>query len=628
MSGAVTLETLLSDIEKAPKSAVGKVDELVLKDIWMATSNFIANKLRAGKAVKMLNFGVFTFSMEKFTSKEYKLPRFEVTEKTAINCNVSRAKRPNTAGVAAGVSGQIRVVDLNPSAISALVGCSRDVVTSALRSFILFLSDRIRMGQNVQINFGPLGHLLSRADKLVFKFKPNFIREIAGESVPDAALLTQRGQTQRGMNGASNGIRPGSRASSRAGSRASQRPGTSGSQRPASRVSASRASSRASSRAVSPHGNDGDAFLTIGGTSQKLQSRPSTAECSSHGGRNGHHGHNHFSETDARLCNLCRTRDEVLTFRQTQRDLERDEDRRIAEAQRRDAEAFAREEREKQEAAFKKRREEMQFNLKTLLPEQNTNKAKLRNEPMGDLFAKRTEPKSNAIRRADLARELDSQIQAKQTARLREREQDQLEAAAQREANERAVAEMDAKEAAHRRRMQEQQRRDLEEQMRTHAPGVARMHDAIDTNFTASEGPQQIAARKARALQLQEEQLALMASREEMKKFARKADQEEAAKQNAKTKAELNMEKTNLFSKKQNTTSELRSAWDQQIRDRALAKDLAKHGGDKTLTSLNLHEHVYGPDKKCIRCKGPLPDGYFVQKPPRRPGPPDIKFSM
>ena len=565
MAGTVTLDTLCLDVEKAPKTALGQLDTATIKDVWWAHCHFIHGRLTAGNAVRVLNFGLFTFRHEDGPSgRALRLPVFEVSDRTAAACNVSKPKAPATAGKAPGTAGKARVVDLNPSAIGAEMGIPRDVVTTVLRSLYHALQDRVRSGAVVQVVMNPLGTLLSRADKLPFRFTAGFQSKISGE--PAAALAQSStwrppkvgGSTLRQASPRrhSNGVASlgASRNSSRASSRASSR-------------GYSRGSSRASQQSVG---------ISVSGSSAMSTPRSSRPSSSMSGASTDSHASFLRAREDAyRLREEARQREIELDMKLTQ-----DAAAATARAQAAD--------REKHEKMRQQRNAEARYNIETLAKQQQSTRNRFPGQPMGDIFSGRQSPPTDAQKKLKLQQALDEQIRYKQDVIDKEKKDDLDFAIQQRKQLDKELEEEEMREREARREAQLTHRRELEEQMRRPAPRVQKSHDAIDTNFTASEGPAQVAARKRRALELQKEQRALMAGRDEIKKFERKQEADLAEKEAHEIKSYLAQEKQREQEKKDAMKASLRTTWDQQIEDRLQATALEKHGQEKSLTSLNI----------------------------------------
>jgi hypothetical protein len=64
MSGVVNFETLVSDIQRAPVAACGRVDPAALRAVWAALARGVAHGLRGGRGTKVLNFGTFGIGSE------------------------------------------------------------------------------------------------------------------------------------------------------------------------------------------------------------------------------------------------------------------------------------------------------------------------------------------------------------------------------------------------------------------------------------------------------------------------------------------------------------------------------------------------------------------------------------
>jgi hypothetical protein len=607
------------------------------------------------------------------------VPVFVVTPSLAKNANVAGGKSAARRGATSGS----RTVALNAAQLSQETALSRDIVTSALRELFVNLADRIRQGQNVQMIFPGLGKLLSRADKLHFRFTPALVESISGGQPVNARLAHRMLSTNaRGRYLATEGIASVTgggggggggysnnqsqsyaqsqaqsqsyaryesggggggggamamasgggtrhrersiRGSSRRAS-ASMR-ATSGAyetsagavgglsltgQRPASSAS-SRFGGAVATRELS--GGAGASFRATGGGARRASA--ASGGSGAYAAKCGHELSGGAAQHASGLCKMCREREQVLVAKRAAAARERQLDRERAEADAMRAAEMDAEDRRKESERAQARREDAEFNMRVLHARQAEKRGGLRVVEMGSLFEKRQEAAGGASRE-QVRGELDEQVRIK---RDREAEMRRRDLEADRLSSEAAQASMLADERQRAMRRDEQRaraREDLQSQMRSKAEAVPRSYDATDTGFTASEGPEQIAARKRRALELQAEQRALIAARAEARRFDKRAEADYSIKESLRTRAVLDREAQLEHSKRSAIKGDLRAAWDEQISSKARARDLERYGQEKGLTSLALPDMEEDDDDNCVRCGGPMPDGIRIKVPNR-----------
>lgn len=181
---------LVSEARKNRYSAIPKLTEEDIVNVWDNVSRFIEKQMALQKGVCVLGLGIFTYSQKKLDVGNNKYiqiqrPVFMLSEKFAMTHALNYTKHHTT--------GQIPVVQLNFAALSNETPFNRDTVESCVKEVLQALSRSVQAKRNVEFHFSGIGRLSIRDSKVKMKFYKEFLRSMDGSGSLVHALSNRPG---------------------------------------------------------------------------------------------------------------------------------------------------------------------------------------------------------------------------------------------------------------------------------------------------------------------------------------------------------------------------------------------------------------------------------------------------
>lgn len=181
---------LVSEARKNRFSAIPKLDEEDIVNVWNNVSKFIEKQMALQKGVCVPGLGTFTYSQKKLDVGNNKYiqiqrPVFILSEKFAMTHALNYTKHHTT--------GQIPVVQLNFTALSNETPFNRDTVESCVKEVLQALSRSVQAKRNVEFHFAGIGRLSIRESKVKMKFYKEFLRNMDGSGSLVHALSNRPG---------------------------------------------------------------------------------------------------------------------------------------------------------------------------------------------------------------------------------------------------------------------------------------------------------------------------------------------------------------------------------------------------------------------------------------------------
>lgn len=168
---------LVSEARKNRFSAIPKLAEEDIVNVWDNVSKFIERQMALQKGVCVPGLGTFTYSQKKLDVGNNKYiqiqrPVFVLSEKFAMTHGLNYTKHHTT--------GQIPIVQLNFAALSNETPFNRDTVESCVKEVLQALSRSVQAKRNVEFHFAGIGRLSIRESKVKMKFYKEFLRSMDG----------------------------------------------------------------------------------------------------------------------------------------------------------------------------------------------------------------------------------------------------------------------------------------------------------------------------------------------------------------------------------------------------------------------------------------------------------------
>lgn len=181
---------LVSEARKNRYSAIPKLTEEDIVNVWDNVSRFIEKQMALQKGVCVPGLGIFTYSQKKLDVGNNKYiqiqrPVFMLSEKFAMTHALNYTKHHTT--------GQIPVVQLNFAALSNETPFNRDTVESCVKEVLQALSRSVQAKRNVEFHFSGIGRLSIRDSKVKMKFYKEFLRSMDGSGSLVHALSNRPG---------------------------------------------------------------------------------------------------------------------------------------------------------------------------------------------------------------------------------------------------------------------------------------------------------------------------------------------------------------------------------------------------------------------------------------------------
>ncbi|XP_078355169.1 coiled-coil domain-containing protein 81-like [Oculina patagonica] len=181
---------LVSEARKNRFSAIPKLTEEDIVNVWDNVSRFIERQMALQKGVCVPGLGIFTYSQKKLDVGNNKYiqiqrPVFILSEKFAMTHALNSTKHHTT--------GQIPVVQLNFAALSNETPFNRDTVESCVKEVLQALSRSVQAKRNVEFHFAGIGRLSIRESKVKMKFYKEFLRSMDGSGSLVHALSNRPG---------------------------------------------------------------------------------------------------------------------------------------------------------------------------------------------------------------------------------------------------------------------------------------------------------------------------------------------------------------------------------------------------------------------------------------------------
>lgn len=181
---------LVSEARKNRYSAIPKLTEEDIVNVWDNVSRFIEKQMALQKGVCVPGLGIFTYSQKKLDVGNNKYiqiqrPVFMLSEKFAMTHALNYTKHHTT--------GQIPVVQLNFAALSNETPFNRDTVESCVKEVLQALSRSVQAKRNVEFHFSGIGRLSIRDSKVKMKFYKEFLRSMDGSGNLVHALSNRPG---------------------------------------------------------------------------------------------------------------------------------------------------------------------------------------------------------------------------------------------------------------------------------------------------------------------------------------------------------------------------------------------------------------------------------------------------
>lgn len=181
---------LVSEARKNRFSAIPKLAEEDIVNVWDNVSKFIERQMALQKGVCVPGLGTFTYSQKKLDVGNNKYiqiqrPVFVLSEKFAMTHGLNYTKHHTT--------GQIPIVQLNFAALSNETPFNRDTVESCVKEVLQALSRSVQAKRNVEFHFAGIGRLSIRESKVKMKFYKEFLRSMDGSGNLVHALSNRPG---------------------------------------------------------------------------------------------------------------------------------------------------------------------------------------------------------------------------------------------------------------------------------------------------------------------------------------------------------------------------------------------------------------------------------------------------
>lgn len=181
---------LVSEARKNRFSAIPKLAEEDIVNVWDNVSKFIERQMALQKGVCVPGLGTFTYSQKKLDVGNNKYiqiqrPVFVLSEKFAMTHGLNYTKHHTT--------GQIPIVQLNFAALSNETPFNRDTVESCVKEVLQALSRSVQAKRNVEFHFAGIGRLSVRESKVKMKFYKEFLRSMDGSGNLVHALSNRPG---------------------------------------------------------------------------------------------------------------------------------------------------------------------------------------------------------------------------------------------------------------------------------------------------------------------------------------------------------------------------------------------------------------------------------------------------
>lgn len=181
---------LVSEARKNRFSAIPKLTEEDIVNVWDNVSKFIERQMALQKGVCVPGLGTFTYTQKKLDVGNNKYiqiqrPVFMLSEKFAMTHALNYTKHH--------ITGQIPVVRLNFAALSNETPFNRDTVESCVKEVLQALSRSVQAKRNVEFHFAGIGRLSIRESKVKMKFYKEFLRSMDGSGSLVHALSNRPG---------------------------------------------------------------------------------------------------------------------------------------------------------------------------------------------------------------------------------------------------------------------------------------------------------------------------------------------------------------------------------------------------------------------------------------------------
>ncbi|XP_022082027.1 coiled-coil domain-containing protein 81-like isoform X2 [Acanthaster planci] len=204
---AEVMQELFSDARKHRFSTIPNVTDDDVISVWENVSAFVERHMNMQKGVNIPGLGTFTFTQKKLDIGNNKFiliqrPVFSLSEKFAQTHRLDYAKH--------FTSGQIPIVQLNFTVLSAESPFDRDTVERCVKEVLLSLSRSVQSNRNVEFTFTGIGRLAIRDGKVKMKFYKDFLNMMDGSGTlaealknrPDTAdSVLSRASTYRPLTG-------------------------------------------------------------------------------------------------------------------------------------------------------------------------------------------------------------------------------------------------------------------------------------------------------------------------------------------------------------------------------------------------------------------------------------------
>ncbi|XP_033635192.1 coiled-coil domain-containing protein 81-like [Asterias rubens] len=201
------MQELVSDARKHRFSTIPNVTDDDVVSVWENVAAFVERHMSLQKGVNIPGLGVFTFTQKKLDIGNNKFiliqrPVFVLSEKFAQTHRLNYAKH--------FTSGQIPIIQLNFSVLSAESPFDRDTVERCVKEVLLSLSRSVQSKRNVEFSFTGIGRLAIRDSKVKMKFYKDFLNMMDGSGTlaealknrPDTAdSVLSRASTYRPLTG-------------------------------------------------------------------------------------------------------------------------------------------------------------------------------------------------------------------------------------------------------------------------------------------------------------------------------------------------------------------------------------------------------------------------------------------
>jgi hypothetical protein len=191
------MQELVSDARKHRFSTIPNVTDDDVVSVWENVAAFVERHMSLQKGVNIPGLGVFTFTQKKLDIGNNKFiliqrPVFVLSEKFAQTHRLNYAKH--------FTSGQIPIIQLNFSVLSAESPYDRDTVERCVKEVLLSLSRSVQSKRNVEFSFTGIGRLAIRDSKV--KMNGSGTLAEALKNRPDTAdSVLSRASTYRPLTG-------------------------------------------------------------------------------------------------------------------------------------------------------------------------------------------------------------------------------------------------------------------------------------------------------------------------------------------------------------------------------------------------------------------------------------------